>query len=477
MRRSALHGLWESLRRKGYDPNAPHEEFRRLFEAYNAFARPDARRDFEKGSFAEFLRYMERNTPRKANLDEDCEEQQKLERRKQLSYQWRKRYVLLELRHLLALASLALVLGLGLGALFLGAGWLTNGLGELAGRSVASDPAAIPSLLEKAAVYAEANQATVVAAILSLFGVSRFLRDYLGDVQLWCTYEETNVNHRKRKEILRRGTDLLSHVLKDPDCERVVVVAHSLGTAVAVDSLMELGRYNRARNLAAPINGPLELEKFDTLVTIGCPTDKIHYFFESQAGSNHRYQRVVEEVRGDVGYAPFARNGKPFIHWINYWDQADIISGPIETASNPRWSALRVDNVQVSNYRFPDPEASHSGYFQHRRVIGDLFDIIFRGEHSFLPSRMKPRRTQDYEQLFLGPGRGSSLVPWIQAGALGLPWLILAGLLARHLPPQYGAVSSWLLAAGGILAGGLILGFVIGRLLGHREPVKPSGRR
>ena len=121
----------------------------------------------------------------------------------------------------------------------------------------------------------------------------------------------------------------MTHVLEDEACGRVIVVAHSLGTAVAMDTLLRLGRYNRARDRENPMEGPLPLEKLRCFVTMGSPIDKIHYFFESYRSSYHRYVRVVEALRGDISTAPFAKNRKPHIHWINVWDRGDAISGEV----------------------------------------------------------------------------------------------------------------------------------------------------
>src|SRR5262245_38689735 len=85
------------------------------------------------------------------------------------------------------------------------------------------------------------------------------------------TYEETDEKNKKRADILARATERLEHVLLDHRCARVIVVAHSLGTAIAADALLQLGRHNRARNPENPIAGPVALEKIVCLVTMGSP--------------------------------------------------------------------------------------------------------------------------------------------------------------------------------------------------------------
>lgn len=460
LRRAALHSLWERMREKGYGPFQA-ADFAKLLYAYNGFERPDSRRKHPEGRFPQFLAYLGELYANKPDTKVRLEK---------LALRWRRRYVGTELRNLLVLVSLVLALLLGLGGLFLGVTALLDAATGWLSANAAPGAEGILALLGKGAVYGQKNAWGVVVAILSFLGITGFLRNYMGDVQLWTTYEETDTKYAKRREILKLGADLLTHVLSDKHCERVVVVAHSLGTAVAVDSLLELGRHNRARHLEAPMLGPLEVEKLDHFVTMGSPVDKIHYFFESQAGKYHRYNRVVEEVRGDIGTVPFAKNRKPYIHWVNYWDQGDVISGALETPSNPQWAYLRVDNVQVRNFWFPDPGASHSGYFQHEGVIGDLFSMIFQRGWSF---RLAPGSTQarDYEQLYVGPGKSQGVALFFQAIALLIPWLAGAGAAWKLFGLQEGVAAVLYSLAGG-LAGALVLGWAVGKLRGHLMKLK-----
>jgi hypothetical protein len=111
--------------------------------------------------------------------------------------------------------------------------------------------------------------------------------------------------------VLTQTIATFSHVLNDPTCERVTIVAHSLGTSIAHDALLALTRRNRAHQAGDPIAGPVPLKKIEHFVTMGSPIDKIEYFFESYSSSSHRYKRVIEALRGDIGTPPFSRNGKP----------------------------------------------------------------------------------------------------------------------------------------------------------------------
>jgi hypothetical protein len=167
--------------------------------------------------------------------------------------------------------------------------------------------------LASLALVAAPTLTTALGIVTTLVSVvlGKFLTDYMGDVEAWATYEETDEKNERRQKVLERGVQTFAHVLGDPRCNRVAVVAHSLGTSIAHDTLLTLARQNRAINPQDPIAGPVPLHKVEHFITMGSPIDKIEYFFESYRSGSHRYKRVVEELRGDIGNVPFCRNRKP----------------------------------------------------------------------------------------------------------------------------------------------------------------------
>jgi hypothetical protein len=312
---------------------------------------------------------------------------------------------------------------------------------------------------------------TAAGLVVSLglaLGLGRFLTAYMGDVEAWATYEETDEKHERRARVMASGCALLSHVLSDPKCARVVVVAHSLGTSVAHDTLLALANSNRARNAQDPIAGPVPLDKIRHFVTMGSPIDKINYFFESYRSAWHRYGRVIETLRGDISEVPFSRNGKPYIHWVNYWDEADVISGPLQSPVGPDSLAHLVDNVHVANLRFASPGRSHSAYFESRVVVGQLFEAICLNRHSYADAPLKPDgKGYDLAARRLGPGEGRGRAAGFHAGVLALPWIGLAYLVffLADLRPL-AAASLWLMLGVGLALVAARLG---GR--GHRLPI------
>jgi hypothetical protein len=273
-----------------------------------------------------------------------------------------------------------------------------------------------------------------------------------------------------RNKVLDRSIELLTHVLDDPACERVTIVAHSLGTSVAHDALLALTRRNRAFKPDDPIAGPVPMTKIEHFVTMGSPIDKIEYFFESYSSPSHRFKRVVEALRGDIGSPPFSRNNRPYIHWINFWDQGDAISGGLHSPTAAANSNQRVDNVHVANFRFPDPGASHGGYFNNRTVIDTLFRVIYRRAGSFRTlAQPAPGKPYDYASVYEGPGEPLGTRSVYAVLAFATPPLVVIGLLAWLFNVRLLGYGAWGLAA--VAAIVLVVGYVASRIEGQRNSI------
>ncbi|MEL6822889.1 MAG: hypothetical protein AAFP70_14105, partial [Calditrichota bacterium] len=257
LRRAILYGFWED-ERYTKDRRFPDKCFRQLLSYYHLFERLDARRAYPRGSYKDFQKFI-----REKAGESNCGELLSLANR------WRRKMILSEVRNFFLIITLFLAMGFGL----LGVLMLIGMLLKMGGMGM--DVGGWNEFLE----FKWTTFLGVLFLIGTFSGLAYFVKNYLGDVQLWTTYEQTNAKHQKRREILNRGTEMLKHLLQHPDCERIVIVAHSLGTAIAMDSLLQVGRYNRVRNPEAPIKAPLPLERIQHFITLGSPIDKIHYFF------------------------------------------------------------------------------------------------------------------------------------------------------------------------------------------------------
>ena len=414
-----------------------------LISLYDDFESPKARRDLStdqgpsEGTFKDFLTYIASRS-----AVGDAEQSDRAKRLQSIATAWRSHYIRSELRIIFLLTTVILAVALAAAAAFAGAFAATNAVLGFTGR--------IPSLSPYVPLLGETKTIVIllVTGFASLVGITSFLTDALGDVRAWASYRETDLGNRKRQEILAAARGTLARVLNDKQCERVVITAHSLGTTIAHDTLLSLTRFNRAENRDRPIEGPLPLKKIEHFITWGSPIDKVEYFFESSTSTSHRYLRVQETLRGDTGGPPFADNRKPHIHWINFWDDGDLVSGPLSSPMPAERSINPIDNFHVKGFAFPLPGASHTRYLSHRAVVTHLWDVIMNRELSYLTLKNRGdngKLGKDYPSVLIRPGEKPGQRRWLQRLALALPWCLAvtaAGNLLAGVAPTFGLMLS-----------------------------------
>lgn len=399
-RRSYLYSLWETK-------HADSDEFRplmHLIRIYNDFCDNALRSTKIEDTFDDFISYVEQQeiTKEFANTDDDLVSLSRAWRRYMYGQESWNFFVFLTIGYLTLLVP---ILTISRMIYF----WLTD-------ESLASFiPTTIPALIFFGILL-------ILAIVVIPSTIARFLRDYGGDVQLWSTYEETNEKYLKRQAIVKLGLDKMTHVLNHEGCERVIILGHSLGAPIAYDTLLSIGRHNRAvaqtidedvssdivveeadatltdtlmQNLGVggglPLPMPLsptgqiiQTNKIEYFVTMGSPIDKIYYLFESKRGLYRPYEAIVDEIRGDMGITPFILPDEvPNFRWINFWSQEDYVGGATFTP-NPRnfkKREIKVNNVLIRSHFFPSPARSHVGYFRHHTVVGVLYKLIFEREN------------------------------------------------------------------------------------------------
>jgi hypothetical protein len=441
LRRASLAALYEAgpTARDGLGP----DDFSTLAKLYDDFEGPDALRRYPEGSFSQFLTFLQSKT---------ATDPMRTKKLKGLACAWHSRYRKTELRNLFLLCTLALAMlltgGAAIALIFVILQRLTT---FAAGTPLASLAAEAPATWKTAL--------GLIPPLAAFFGISRFLTDYLGDVEVWATYAETSEKHEQRAKVIGIGTDILAQVLEDQCCDRAVLISHSLGTSVAHDTLFSILRNNRARKNNDPIAGPVPLKKIQHFITLGSPIDKIEYFFESYRSQFHRYRRITEYLRGDIGIEPFCRHSKPHIHWINFWDEGDPVSGALRSPTGPRGFVQRVDNVRVASLAYPNPGASHLAYFFNRDVIECIFEVIFKQAWSFQTAPYRPGEERNWESVYIGPTMSAPRSQRIWFGlALFVPWAALVALVIHLLAPSY-AFWFWLPSIIAILI--LIVGYLL----------------
>jgi hypothetical protein len=450
LRRASLVSIFEAGR--VLPEGVEQRDCGQLLRLYNNFEGLQARRDYPLGKFSDFLRFIEK---------EDQNSKERLKRHLILARFWRRKYLLEEAQNFLVVITIALAL-----VLF--------GVGAIAGsfemmQALHSAFAAPLQYYELTFEVTWQSAAMLALSLAGLLGLGKALTDYLGDVEAWATYEETDVKNVARRKILDQSVELFTHVLSDDACDRVVIISHSLGTSIAQDTLLALTQRNLAEDSKDPMRARVRLDKIDQFVTMGSPIDKLEYFFESYTSQSHRYKRVVEALRGDIEAAPFSDGNIPRVHWINFWDAGDPISGPLQTPAGSTMYRQRVDNVEVASFDFPDPGASHAGYFTNKFVIEKLFEIIYRQSYSFWPEkRGQAGKPDEFKRLAPGPDAGLANRRFWFALAIATPWLVLFGVLAL----LFGFSAAWYFFTGAVLTTLItVSGYLASKRAGPRTPI------
>jgi hypothetical protein len=289
-----------------------------------------------------------------------------------------------------------------------------------------------------------------VIILFVVWGLSVFLRNYAGDLYFWTSYEETSEKYRKREAVMHRCGGYLKHILLDPNCERIVLVSHSMGTTVAHATLLRLGRAE-PKSKSNQGSQALALERIQHFVTLASVIDKVYYLFETVMSKSHTYDRVIDTTtRGDLGTHPFAgtKNSQiPRIHWINFWDRADVASSALYTPADYEFKPYYVvDNYEVAGSCFPDPSSAHLDYFKNKTVLEEIFKVFFQNEYSFvhLPKlaslSAEQMKTNIQERFIGGKEKQHRFTNVFQIVVSLTPWLILLYLIGSRFIPAIASI-------------------------------------
>lgn len=462
LRRSALSDLYDKPRK--WPKGILAEDFTRILTCYSDYNNLSVKRGQVSPDLEGFKTFIGSTLVDQENRDALTE------RLNSLADAWARHYRTTEIRNAVFIANVLLALVLAFG----GAAWvlfyvISFVVSEIPNLNV---PTWLTSVTDGWKDTTFWGALAMIPGFVLTLGAGRFLSNSLGDVQAWSTLDETDPAHEKREKVLTSSCKLIAHVLEDPKCTRALVVSHSLGTSVAHDTLLRMGWKNSADGNSAPIKGPPDLRKIRHFITMGSPVDKIQYFFESTRSDSHRYMRVKDKVRGDLTSAPFANNQHPHIHWVNYWDEADIISGALHSDTGEETVENGVDNVHVQNRHFPNPAKAHMDYIGNQTVIRGIFEMAYLNKHNYdtlKDTRKEGQKGLDYASMQLKPGEPLGRYRIWQALALFLPLLLTGGLLAKLL--GLSPYADWVLVISAAIAVLLATGWFIDRTKGNKSPI------
>lgn len=173
------------------------------------------------------------------------------------------------------------------------------------------------------------------------FFTKSFIVDSLGDVTIYTTSDVKAEHFEVRKNILDGAVKKVEWLMQStqPSYGRIVLVGHSLGSVIAYDTL---NRVNNRMNIGTI---PAELKtKIRGLVTFGSPLDKIAFFFRERAErDDYVRKQMLDQLHsfkakswtpGWEPPVPVSNHIQAFLdahtRWINFWDEKDPISGPLD---------------------------------------------------------------------------------------------------------------------------------------------------
>ena len=206
---------------------------------------------------------------------------------------------------------------------------------------------------------------TVLVFLVWIFAVwfAYWLRDiitqYAGSLVAYLSPYKDSKFEELRSQIQQVGLDA-GNIILDGSCisswipkyERIVYVAHSLGSVLAYDTLNALININGAKRPEGTPN-PTVL-RTRAFITLGCPLDKTAFLFRAQlkVGENPfdeegelretmvgAVQPLISDLTNRYQDTRLDGDGKPIAQhgplWINLWSSMDIISGKLAYYDNP----------------------------------------------------------------------------------------------------------------------------------------------
>lgn len=260
----------------------------------------------------------------------------------------------------------------------------------------------------------------VSLALVALY-LRRILVGYLGDVTVYVAADHKEASFKARSAILKESGAALTRLLKGRRYDQVILAGHSLGSAIAYDTINEL----LSQVWAAPDQvgqGPHsvltrpDLAALKGLVTFGSPLDKIFYFLREHVEPKqairaqilsflHSFRRGPSgRDYGDMRFT-YTKSEPPGTEpsafpvlagdsrWLNVWSPMDPVSG--------RLKFYRLEDSDRLCRWYPIWGAAHLAYWSDTRsstsswrsACCDLRPKLWRCQWRFRTSHLAGRPT------------------------------------------------------------------------------------
>jgi hypothetical protein len=172
-----------------------------------------------------------------------------------------------------------------------------------------------------------------------------------------------------------------------PKYEKIVYVAHSLGSVIAYDTLNALINSEAAKVPNGAANPAVERSK--ALITLGSPLDKTAFLFRVQfkVGAGRLDQEgelretmvcAVQPLIADYDLYRFKIPPPKRPKWINLWSRMDVVSGKLSYYDDPVVPESAPQHVQ----NLVDPAAwkpilAHNQYWTGKLLRQTVYDELF----------------------------------------------------------------------------------------------------
>lgn len=179
------------------------------------------------------------------------------------------------------------------------------------------------------ALYLASAAGALKAAIALTQG---FLVNFLGDVQIYCTQDENARFFELREKIRTAVESVILQVMNDPQYDRIFIAAHSLGSTIAMDSLIHIHEIAEESAEFSPL-----WRRLRGLITFGTALEKTRFFFDVRNPSfSASYSAWRDDVYGHLFTDSPAvlrsdNRGEDAvgIYWSNYWYFHDLVANEI----------------------------------------------------------------------------------------------------------------------------------------------------
>lgn len=237
--------------------------------------------------------------------------------------------------------------------------------------------------------------------LVTLRSVAYWFDNFMGDVQIYATSDENSRFFAKREEATALVAKELDRIIQlvgpeGPKYHRIIVVAHSLGSAVTVNALRRLSGYTSVGT---------EHKSLPTIwafITIGSPLRKFRQLFNAKRfkqGYGQHNQHADEQIF--LGPVSEGESGSSRIPWFNFAYSFDVFADRLSRLNR---SGAKQQGIDEDSSGYPVERRhdlmmhrwavwSHSDYWLDDRFIDPLIDIARSDNPRMLDIIEKPGET------------------------------------------------------------------------------------